>query len=132
MSTISKGMITKQSGVQFLREWLQNNLDYNFWIVKLFTSEKRDKKGLLSLEIIFQVRGCFIGIAQVFHKIVWIFLLDFPPKKKKRKTVFCLMCPSITRQSNKILIIAHRGCKETLNPLNKWLQSNCLIYSLVL
>jgi len=26
--------------------------------------------------------------------------------------------------------MAHRGCKETLNPLNKWLQSNCLICSL--
>lgn len=122
VSTISKGMIAKQSGLQIL----DCKIVY-YW------ENKRDKKGLVSLENIFQVRGYFIVVAQVFHKIVWIFLLDLPLQKKTpNQTVFCLLCPSITRQRNKILIIAQRGCKETLNPLNKWLQSNCLFYSLVL
>lgn len=82
VSTISKGMIAKQSGLQIL----DCKIVY-YW------ENKRDKKGLLSLENIFQVRGYFIVIAQVFHKIVWIFLLDLPPRKKTKpnQTVFCVL-----------------------------------------
>lgn len=116
--------------IEFLKEQLQYKLLDNKVVS---CQENKRNKRLFSLEKIFQPNSCFTDTLYAICKFVWIFLSDPSPKKQTLlKNVFCLMCPSITRQSNKILIMAHRGYKETLNPLNKWLQSNCLICSFIL